>query len=296
MGKLDVYVSFSDKSKDFSNSVVIKSREELDDWFENNSKIVNSISRFIFRGVNNASRKNYNSAQRFWKENDLQMRDRNYDEYLGKIVKQALHWQTRLLEKYYNNFNVSLNDLNVFSLLQHYGGPSPLIDFTTSFYRALFFAIYNMAHKPSDDEAENFISVYIIDLKKNSEYILTRKELQESQKEPFSIDTLLKLNKVLIINPNSGVDDEYMKEFLLLRNNLNIINQKGLFVFNKLENTPLMKRQNSSQNNYLPLYIDCLNIHKSLIHNLEGRLPKVISKEHIFPSFELLSENVKKNY
>ncbi len=82
---------------------------------------------FMFRGVNEAKYKMYNSAQRAWIENDLILNDIPYHNLINRRIIDAKSSNGNYFKKI---GIVQDNDLAILSFLQHYEPPTPLLDFT----------------------------------------------------------------------------------------------------------------------------------------------------------------------
>ena len=55
------------------------------------------------------------------------------------------------------------NDLAVLSFLQHYGCPTPLLDWTYNFSNALFFSVQNLDKQTANWEIEKYFCVYFLE-------------------------------------------------------------------------------------------------------------------------------------
>ncbi len=58
------------------------------------------------------------------------------------LLKEARSWNKGVLDTFYENLGTKLNDFALFSLMQHYNLPTPLLAFTTDFNIALYFAFW----------------------------------------------------------------------------------------------------------------------------------------------------------
>lgn len=320
--RIDIYKSLADKDPHF-NSKTIDDKSALDALITRWSQKDDS-KNLIFRGVIDAKYKLYNSGQRAWLSQELNKLGKSYNNFIQTEIDKAKAYQNNLLVKFYNAFGHPAYDLSILSFLQHYGAPTPLLDWTYNFDNSLFFASDGLKHYPSED-IDNYFSIYAIDTNWNGFISITE----------FINNSLEGLDKAFRTFPGSDYTDienqfsslkydffsglqmfyvpGYVSgslpfpipsrlNFVLVYNqhNLNIINQEGLFVFNSDDTIPLedyFKGLDSSSKDdkfRLPK-IYCWNIHKSLseyiIRYLNEKTPIPINKEFIYPQEEAIALN-----
>ena len=293
---LESYGDLSKKSPFFKGEMtIIDTKSDFDNFF---SDFIpkGKIKKYFFRGMNEAKYKLYNSGQRAWLTYELSKSFNLYQEFIDKQVLKVRQIHKGLLSKFYKSFRYYPNDISMLSFLQHYGGATPFLDFTESLYVALYFAMDGLKHNPSGNEIDNYFSIYVID---NDDKILQNwdKLLDVRLNSELREIETRKQAKVLINNPFSLGKPFYLKwglhkitwkgyePFVITINgqNLNIINQEGLFVFNSDENEPL---ENKLQGN-----IKCFNIHKSLSEYIKLKLTKKgFDKNFIYPQEEYLAK------
>jgi len=324
--KIDFYNSLGEKARCFEHKT-INTKDELDRLIDK-WKRASNLKRFVFRGITEAKYKLYNSAQRSWQTFELENLALDYQSFIQSEIDKAKSFQNGLLIKFYNAFGYSAYDLSILSFLQHYGAPTPLLDWTYNFNYALFFGIDGLRHNPSDD-IENYFSFYAIDT--------TWDELLSVEK--ILADDLGRIDDILFDNPKMIVEQllqEYQRlgysyfhrrmlfylpgptksgmgfslksrpHFKVIYNqhNLNIINQEGLFVFNSDPNHPLedyfkgIHTPNFNNTFHLPKIL-CWDIHKSLDEYVSDYLLRrrpPINREFIYPQEENIAKSAFLDY
>lgn len=121
----------------------INTTDELDQEI---AKLNNA--NYYFRGLREANFKLFSSLQR----------NNNHLIDLEKLKN------CRELREYFQDRDIPITDILLLALLQHYCKPSPLIDFTTNLYIALFFCIDGAEHLVNCSCIENYCSLYFIDI------------------------------------------------------------------------------------------------------------------------------------
>ena len=289
--------------------------KEKDDFFVH--KVVNDIAdlssivnqyldgNYIFRGANEAKYMLYSSAQRkITCVDEKSFKDEIYSR-IEKVRKSSD------IISYFKSLNVPINDILILGLLQHFGSPSPLLDFTHDINTAMFFALDGLKYSATED-INDYFSIYIVDKRipdfcslqqvmlngaqriqnmlEESTYSREQidagdvlsdfKELRYSQLEPIS--------RILILGSKEGkVDiDIPFFDFKCSYNitNPNLESQIGLFILNNTREVPLEKLVKEELSCYPP-QIMCIDIHKSLSEEIEKQyvLSKGIDRNTIYP-------------
>lgn len=328
---IPTYTSLAEKENNF-NSINIENRVDLDNLIGEWTKKDNNKT-IIFRGLTEAKYKLINSAQRFWNGEELNRLGTNYQEFIQAEIDKAKGFNNRLLEKFYDAFGHPAYDLSILSFLQHYKAPTPLLDFTYNFDSALFFATDGLKHNPSLD-IDNYCSIYAIDL--NEVQIEFPSIISHIKSSLSQIDNILIENKGKNINVNNVLKNfeslqyktfheltlfylpgytpagirfslKSRPNFKLVYNqhNLNIINQKGLFVFNSDPVHPLEDFFSGGlgtgfQSTFKLPKINCWNIHKSLneyiVRYLTENRQIPIDNNFMYPQEEFIASNAYKQY
>ncbi len=233
---LPIYKSFDEKSEHFQLKI-IDTIEQLNETIDNFK-----LSKGIYRGISSSSYKIYTSLQRQIIENNLRGKFK-IEDYIKNFRNHEL------LKNYFKFFNIVPSKLSIYSYLQHYRAPTPFLDFTKSFEKALYFAIekFDLANYNSDKSINDYFSIFYIDnsnldtlsipqvieglkkLKKHSIEALSHYEDYTEEAMLSHIDNMFHINtcEVFLID-----NDEKFYDIYNTYNNIRIIAQKGLFIHN----------------------------------------------------------------
>jgi hypothetical protein len=323
---LSKYTSNEDKDQNYLVSHYIHTKDELDEVLKGLNQ-----GRYYYRGVNNASFKMYASSQRGWDSQNSALRGLGQQDY--RSVIQCLLEKTASLKEvrdYMSAENVDYNEVFILALMQHYGLPSPFIDFSNTLEKALFFAC-DAAGKQDDDkkrELDDYVSLYyigrnvdwmytnvqtvvkrglegldaqLVDLARKCNF--TQCELKRMcESEVCKIRTLqysqFKPEDVTFLTiggPSLGVVKVAIPSvnFSCEYNIINrrLLEQDGFFVFNNTLDKPLVEIMNGEHTRYF----NCINIHKSLVHHIESEYlaPKGICRESMYCEGDEVSDKLK---
>lgn len=309
MAQLQQYKDIAEKAQYFNNGD-IKIIINVDKIFEQLDEL-HATGDFIFRGSTDAKYKLYNSAQRYYINNELfkQVNSENipehYDNFIESLIVESKNWNNGTVRKLLIASGVDEeNSLAYLSYMQHFGVPTPFLDFTFNPYLALFFALDSTTYVPSDNEIDNYFSIY---------YTYQNATIFESWKHVFKTNGQnLDSGKITYkeVNKNSMhillPDTESYK----ILNNTNIINQQGLFFYNNdalkpLEETYLefadytkeyLGEKKFKEMLMLDTLSNCFNIHKSLIPYIKEKLKeKGITSDFVYPDAYKMKTEVIKN-
>ena len=292
MAELKIYSSFEEKEKFFIDNRKINTPEEFDIFITIGCQ---NLKGKYYRGCHEAKYRLYNSLQRFWIENEISKTNISYDDLILKFISKAKEWNNQTINKYFEALKIDCNNiLALLSFLRHSEVPTPVIDFSKSIDVGLFFAFDKLNYSPSNNEIDNYVSLYSLpenfDIVNMCQRILDINEIIEKRtnfkniNEQFIRETYQKLNKrkVVILKDQSDSDSVLS---LKIKNSLNIINQKGILVYYSSQENSLEEEINSKEK------IICINIHKNLKDYVLQWLKKNnITKDFIYPETNKLKD------
>lgn len=261
---------------------------------------------YIFRGVNEAKFKIYTSAQRKITNSDQKSFFYKINDMLSAVR------QSTEITSYFQKLNVPINDILLLGLLQHFGYPSPLIDFTHDINTAIFFAIDNLSYTCNKCDINDYFSLYIID-KRIPDFCSLQSVMENGAMSlnnmlidydlplhQINVDDALKdfkeltysqfntITRILILGSKEGKIDIKIP-FLKFKcsyniTNPNLENQTGLFMLNNTKDTPLEDLLKKELKCYPPQII-CIDIHKSLKEEVQNTflLKNGINRNSIYP-------------
>ena len=301
--KIPEYKSLQEKKEAFGNNYQrISTIAELKLFLEE----TNSFVKYIYRGVCEAKYMNYTSAQRRYIVNELSFV--NIGDLIKKQIDCIKEEHNQLIDCYYKSLNITPNDFLYLGIAQHYGGISPLLDFTIDLKTALYFMIDGACFPPQGtDEVGNYSSLYYIQTNCFIDYekllsevsstismkldsLFSNKEIDSNISNEDIIDYLSSFDNFKDLGDKMGSDLYFlipnkkkaqsikikgknrMIKGVFTISNLNIAAQKGCFVFflPKEQKKPLER----------PLH--CVDIHKSLIPYINEYIG--LKKSDIYPN------------
>jgi hypothetical protein len=317
MGKLEFYDDLDKKKECFHIDTTyfkIDYPSQFKDWYHEmisaKQKTVNNAEEFdtFYRGVNEAKYKLYNTAQRFWIRNNLMQLESliqpiAYLEMIQNMVEKAK--DVRLLQQVFQYYEIlpEQMDFPLLSILQHYRAPTPLMDWTYDINIALFFAILDIKKSEKEDGINDYVSIFKLD--KNIHGSFLKNNLNYLSANVFPSVSWLGKN---FLNDNSVI---YISDFeiaeleknnrkikpLTTYYNLNILAQKGLFVFNPSENMPLEAYPDLHHDPNVDNKIFCYNINKDLSELIKYWISKEgVDFDLIFPNLEQYSRRILDDY
>jgi hypothetical protein len=323
MGKLQLYQTLDEKQAFFNNDnrnnevthYKIDQAYEFNDWYhevtsalDNESKGEGKYKTF-FRGVNEAKYKLYNSAQRFWIQNNLMQLESlsqpiSYLQMIQNMVNKAK--EVKLLQQVFNYYEITPEqmDFPLLSILQHYKAPTPLMDWTYDLNIALFFAIMDVKKSGQKDVIDDYISIYKLNKKSHSSFLKNNLNYISANVFPsvsWLGEILRRDNSVIYISDFEIAEFENREmgkvKPITTYYNLNILAQKGVFVFNPNEDMPLEEfaSLHNSENEDNRIY--CYNICKDLSELIKYKISKEnVNFEFLFPNLEQYSQKILDDY
>ena len=330
MANLPFYNNLDEKRRFFSNgqkeSFIIDTKKKLEEWFEefhktNLEEKRKDATAIIYRGVTEAKYKLLTSAQRLWISNEMkQWANKDYLSFIISLISNAKN--NPVIKKVFDlyNYSSSEREFPILSLLQHYGAPTPLMDWTYNSKIAFFFGIDGVVKKEQPiNDIDNYFSIYkinkrnyrreflnIIDIFPNELYPELNafrdfgdKKDNENSNSIFYISDFEKKGE------STGDTKPYPR--ILIRSkkpltsvyNQNIVTQEGLFIFNPFSAKTIEEIFNVNLNedgwNLSLTPFECFNIHKDLAEYLKRKIEinDKINTEFIYPNLNKEAQKIK---
>lgn len=292
------YESFEEKSEVFKENFKIDSEEEVDSIV---SMYSSQEKDFLYRGINTATYKLYSSSQVQWMLSDAISKKTNIEDYYNFIMDSIeLTRENNRVKQYIKDNGISDNDLFILALMQHYGMPSPVLDFSHSIFGALYFAWDKCDRTLSDTQTQlsDYISLYVINKKIDWVNCSVQNVMRNSAEQ---LNDMLQKDKLFTAGmvDTKDVEKEFLKlpylkfkdwNFVAVEDNpenpvkisipalkfdceyqiINdrIISQQGMFIANNTLDKPLVELMN---NWCKEKYFVCYNIHKKLLDYIKQK-------------------------
>lgn len=317
--KLPEYKAIKDKGEFFDSYIIETSKD-----FESFYNYFASKKGLIYRGVNEAKFHIYTSAQRFWLTDNLKSQS-TFNEFIGKLLCKLKSDNTII--EYLKSTDVAYNDVLGLAMLQHFGAPSTFIDFSLDLNCALFFAFDGMKKGNSENEIDDYVSLYIVKRKALEQSFLPNLTdmyahgmesgismledfAAKDPKTPVYAALIRNIDKFVCWydpqNPQGGLSSinipcyignplveksfsTYKENQKFYWSNINLIAQKGCFILNTHESQPLEVIMASKGYKIL-----CINIHKTLSEYIKDKIK--LSCDDIYPDFHKRISSIYKEY
>lgn len=298
------YEDMESKATVFGSSLRFDSTTRFLDFVLNELPAIVENRTFLYRGIEQASYRLFSKAQRSYranKSNDI-TDERAYHALIEEMIKKAKSINGNALYNFLNGLGAKDNDISVLSFLQHYGAPTPIMDWTTDIFVSLYFAISKLTNEELENynnhyhnEIDGYFSIYMMPEDNTLNSIRTFKPLTTKKSGNY---TTLKKKKLAYINEGLGA-----KATFKIANNLHIANQKGLFIYNNSSHLPLEEvfiklwfmyyLYNTAADLNVPRSpLICLNINKRIAINLKNELnQRGYIKSTIFPKPETIAKH-----
>lgn len=311
---LPSYNSLEEKNSQYCESYYIKTEAELDKKL---LELETAEQELIFRGIYDARYKMYASSQRHWSQKSdrvLPLGTSNYYQTIKRLISLTKNCPEVIT--YQSEQKYSDNDMYILALMQHFGMPSPMIDFTLGMRKGLFFAVDGMPEWVDNDtdNLEDYVSLYYIN--RNIDWISgsaqkTMKYGGETvdnmvaellEKEPDikldveeTLDNFKHLTYSQFIPKGELYDIKFMPvngaEIGVSKVNIPSLNftcgymisndrilaQDGMFILNNTIDQPLVEVMNKQSNRK---FVCCLNIRKNLVPYIWERHLKSYNINH----------------
>lgn len=305
MHPIPCYNNKGEKDRILVQNFYRDTREEVDALFRD---LDEDTDRFYYRGLGSARYKLYTSGQRFIIENGIPWTEGDPFHFYSAIVAKTRASHGAAIEQLMKLGGVHYNNhVALFSYIQHYGGPTPFLDFSRDPYVALYFATEKGRAKATGNELDDYFSLYRVPRKLSEKFNLAWFEAQ--RRTGFEAEGMLDVAwwwQSLIL----AIDDQTIMDGLKVEgrvaNNLNVINQKGLFLTNVRPDTPLLELILEHEREYMRASafdmrvpskrFKCDNIHVDHLDyvrdKLKARTP-AITEDFIYPDHKKIFESVK---
>ena len=322
---LSAFLSIEEKQEKFcGRHTIISSETELKDLLD---KYSDANGKFVFRGVNDSSFRLYNSGQRTWLTQGLFDKFSAYNSWMQLQIDTLKKIHNGLILKWHEGLGIEPNDLSLLSFLQHYGAPTPLLDFSFNIKKALFFGVDNVNYVKKT-VLDDYISLYVLENTSNQDAddylrwlgwelnscIVEAYENGELNNvdihDTFSnlhycvfskLDVFVSpgfINDIQLdtyfVDPQNlwkGLEESKSAKNTIIRSNkqnLNVLNQEGLFVFSSYPDKPLEEALSNHKN----FNLICYDISKELVSSITKLLQQgvPINRETIYPTQKSIAQ------
>lgn len=287
---------FDNGKSDFCVYENIDSFEELKDVIS----LYQNKNNYIFRGSKEAQYKILSQLQLQWIKGNYENNIELYNEYVNYCINTLKNSSLFKSKSIFNEMDTSCADFYALYLLQHYGFPTPLIDFTQNIDVGLFFMTDNLIIPNCyKSEIDKYSSLYVID--RNHSYFVSYNSVMENgelrademleeyfklnpedrnrfigRENPYTYDKVCECGSGLILDRGFfHVSSSFFGTSTFGGNSERQEIQEGVFVLN----TQLEK---SLEHYYYEWYksyplIKCYNVNK----NLTGKIKKYLDEKGI---------------
>jgi len=192
---------------------------------------IKDMSHFVFRGQANTNWDLSTSLERFIKKFNPTIKSHFFfEKWMLDDFKKKIHLHTL-------NFKLPDNNFDWLSVMQHFGAPTRLLDFTYSFYIACYFALIN-----SNTDS----SVWAINRYNLGKLIKSKYELPYAQ--GFILKDEINRHHIELANQHIAVDTQTKSAVIPLDTEIitdRLLKQQGLFLMPTNEKESFMKNLGS---------------------------------------------------
>jgi FRG domain len=308
---MEMYSSFEEKGTFFQFGEVKIDNDKDFNHYTHLLAIYHHKKDFVFRGLSESKYKLYNSAQRVWgqiaSEEHVEDGDR-YDAFVIDLISECKKWNISTVPNFLKTYGIHENNSVAYlGFMQHYGIPTPLLDFTKNPHKALYFAIEALPNEfvDSQNEMENYFSVYY-SYENNSAFEsfahVFAKNREKKASGEFDYSDLTK-NGIFLAS-------ERTEEFKVV-NNIRIANQEGLFFYNNSPFKSLEEQYKGFADQMFEkfgekkceellihkTFCGCFNFHKKYVPGIKKIIEKMgITREFVYPDVNDLINHCKAIY
>lgn len=353
MAQVPVFSSLDDKSKIFTTET-FETKDQVGKFLEGVCQDTTSY----WRGTESATHKLYTTLQRFWIKNDMPVEPNAVHDYIEKINSAALEWQGGAFRNYIEHSSGEKypSIFSMLAVLRHHGTPAPYTDWSRNPLVGLYFMSQGDTCE-SVKPIENYCSLYQVSndhmwFSRNVKSFSLRDEeyqaLQHvSRSDPQQLEQMaihLKIGEELL-DDRMAVERAFAQNTLMrysqilsgavfriedqptdpykwgINNNLNIINQEGLFVYNGHPTISLEESTTEMLNSFAKQpdsitsqvsigdrgqkavqtnkEVKCYNFHRRLCPYILKKIsegPKPITQAYLFPNLYDMADHVLNEY
>lgn len=320
---ISLYNDFASKSISFTENQVIETESQLDSVL---TKLISMQDSFIFRGIKDASFKLFTSSQFQWMKSGAidKLPDISYyHQFISDMIRVVSY--NPVVREYAEKENMSYNEMFILAMMQHYGMPSPMLDFSHSLLNSLFFSVDGFSASESRKEIENYISLYYVpsfvdwiqcsvqnvmltgadrinNMLAGDEMFHRGKVDTTDVEREFRVLPYYKISDFDFIpvddNPKNTVQISipimnFNCEYRIV--NDRIISQQGMFIINNTSTKPLVELMNDITKEK---FFRCLNIHKRLVPYIYEKYlsPNGIDKNTVYCLDNELNNNIDQEF
>lgn len=241
----------------------IDTKSELDDFV----KLLSKQKDNIYRGMKEAKYNMFTSLQRAYFTGEISSTTPS-SNFVKNEIEQVKQCHNGFLPQYYQSMGIEETDFVYLSFLQHHRAPTPFLDFSRNYRKALYFATENTCYPASNNEIDNYVSLSWVNPLLKDDFIDLIQWMGTQYER--AVDTVIDISKQ---NPEISLDIS----------NLEMQRQLSWFCkenqgtgFHSLDLAYINERTNSKMVKYTPFYI-----HNKLIELQQLAKRKALTDEDV---------------